>query len=300
MLKKRKTEAISKLERKNYKWIYLFLLPSILIFLVFYLQPIITVFYTSFTKWDGFNSPTFIGIQNYITMFKNEAFLISLKNIILWSVIAATLHVGFGVLVAFILYQKPKGWKFTRAVFMIPNVISAAAWAMIYKFIFNDDMGILNNIIRKIDPDFHVQWFYTSPYAFWAVTLTWLFYAVIVTLIVLNDLMAVPEELTEAAKVDGATGWQVITKIQLPLCRNAIGTGVICSITARVAMYEQIALTTAGGPGDDTMNLPIILVKSIQDMKYGYANANGVIMFVLGLITLAIVNKAFRMNESVY
>lgn len=299
-MKKRKTEAISKLERKNYKWIYLFLLPSILIFLIFYLQPIITVFYTSFTKWDGFNSPTFIGIQNYITMFKNEAFLISLKNIILWSVIAATLHVGFGVLVAFILYQKPKGWKFTRAVFMIPNVISAAAWAMIYKFIFNDDMGILNNIIRKIDPDFHVQWFYTSPYAFWAVTLTWLFYAVIVTLIVLNDLMAVPEELTEAAKVDGATGWQVITKIQLPLCRNAIGTGVICSITARVAMYEQIALTTAGGPGDDTMNLPIILVKSIQDMKYGYANANGVIMFVLGLITLAIVNKAFRMNESVY
>ena len=299
-MKKRKTEAISKLERKNYKWIYLFLLPTILIFLVFYLQPIITVFYTSFTKWDGFNSPTFIGIQNYITMFKNEAFLISLKNIILWSVIAATLHVGFGVLVAFILYQKPKGWKFTRAVFMIPNVISAAAWAMIYKFIFNDDMGILNNIIRKIDPDFHVQWFYTSPYAFWAVTLTWLFYAVIVTLIVLNDLMAVPEELTEAAKVDGATGWQVITKIQLPLCRNAIGTGVICSITARVAMYEQIALTTAGGPGDDTMNLPIILVKSIQDMKYGYANANGVIMFVLGLITLAIVNKAFRMNESVY
>lgn len=299
-MKKRKTEAISKLERKNYKWIYLFLLPSILIFLVFYLQPIITVFYTSFTKWDGFNSPTFIGIQNYITMFKNEAFLISLKNIILWSVIAATLHVGFGVLVAFILYQKPKGWKFTRAVFMIPNVISAAAWAMIYKFIFNDDMGILNNIIRKIDPDFHVQWFYTSPYAFWAVTLTWLFYAVIVTLIVLNDLMAVPEELTEAAKVDGATEWQIITKIQLPLCRNAIGTGVICSITARVAMYEQIALTTAGGPGDDTMNLPIILVKSIQDMKYGYANANGVIMFVLGLITLAIVNKAFRMNESVY
>ena len=112
--------------------------------------------------------------------------------------------------------------------------------------------------------------------------------------------MAVPEELTEAAKVDGATGWQVITRIQLPLCRNAIGTSMICSITARVAMYEQIALTTAGGPGDDTMSLPIILVKSIQDMKYGYANANGVIMFILGLITLAVINKAFRMNESVY
>lgn len=291
---------ISKLEKRYYKWIYLFLLPSILIFLIFYVVPIITVFYTSLTKWDGFNDPKFIGLKNFIVMFQNGAFRISLKNLLAWSLIAATLHVGFGVLVALILYHKPFGWKLTRAVFMIPNVISAAAWAMIYKFIFNDDMGLLNNIIRKVNPDFHIQWFYDSPYAFWAVTLTWLFYAVIVTLIVLNDLMAIPEELLEAAKVDGATGWQITRMIQLPLCRNAIGTGIICSVTSRVAMYEQIALTTAGGPGDDTMNIPIILVKSIQDMKYGYANANGVIMFIIGLIILAIVNRAFRMNESVY
>ena len=289
-----------KLEKRNYKWIYLFLLPSVLVFLMFYLQPILTVFYTSFTKWDGFNAPTFIGLENYINLFQNQAFLISLKNILLWSLIAATLHVGFGVLVAFVLYHRPKGWKVTRAVFMVPNVISAAAWAMIYKFIFNDSMGILNTLIRKFDPNFHVQWFYNSPYAFWAVTLTWLFYAVIVTLVVLNDLMAIPQELTEAARIDGASGWQITRYIHLPLCRNAIGTGIICSMTSRVAMYEQIALTTAGGPGDDTMNLPIILVKSIQDMKYGYANANGVIMFLLGLVILAVINKAFKMNENVY
>lgn len=295
-----KKVAVSKLERRNYKWIYLFLLPSIIIFLLFYLSPIITVFFTSFTQWDGFNSPKFIGLQNYIQMFKSSSFTIALKNLLLWSIIAGTFHVGFGVVVAFILFHKPIGWKFTRAVFMIPNVISAAAWALIYKFIFNNDMGILNNIIRKFNPDFNVQWFYQSPYAFWAVTLTWVFYAVIVTLIVLNDLMSIPEELNEAARVDGATPWQITTKIHLPLCRNAIGTGIICSITSRVAMYEQIALTTAGGPGDDTMNLPIILVKSISDMKYGYANANGMIMFILGLIILAIVNRAFRMNESVY
>lgn len=299
-MRKREKAKITRLEKRNYKWIYLFLLPSLLIFVVFYLQPIVTVFATSFTKWDGFNSPEFIGLKNYSNMFKSDTFLISLKNLLLWSVIAATLHVGFGVLVAFILYHKPKGWKLTRAVFMIPNVISAAAWAMIYKFIFNNDMGLLNNMIRKVNPDFNVQWFYQSPWAFWAVTFTWLFYAVIVTLIVMNDLMAIPAELTEAARVDGATGWQVTCRIHLPLCRNAIGTGIICSITARIAMYEQIFLTTAGGPGDDTMNIPIILVKSISDMKYGYANANGVIMFVLGLIILAIINKAFKMNESVY
>ena len=72
-------------------------------------------------------------------------------------------------------------------------------------------------MIRVFDKDFSAQWFYQSPYAFWAVTLTWLFYAVIVTLIVLNDLMAIPKELIEAAKLDGANGWQLIRFVELPL-----------------------------------------------------------------------------------
>jgi len=288
-----------KHKRREYLFIYLFLLPSIAVFAMFYLVPILTVLVTSFTRWDGFNSPEFIGIANYVKMFTSDTFLISLRNLALWAVIAVVLHVGFGVVVALVLYRKPFGWRLTRSVFMIPNVISAAAWALIYKFIFNNDIGILNNIIRLFNKDFNVQWFYQSPYAFWAVTFTWLFYAVIVTLIVLGDLLAIPSEVNEAAKIDGANAWQITWKIHLPMCRSSIGTGIIASVTSRIAMYESIALTTAGGPGDDTMNLPIILVRSIMDMNYGYANANGVIMFILGLIILWAVNKAFRMNDPV-
>ena len=186
------------------------------------------------------------------------------------------------------------------SVFMIPNIISAAAWALIYRFIFNDQMGVLNSVIRVFDKDFSVQWFYQSPYAFWAVTLTWLFYAVIVTLIVLNDLMAIPKELIEAAKLDGANGWQLIRFVELPLCRISIGTGMLCSITSRISMYEAIALTTAGGPGDDTMSLSVLLVRAITDYNYGFANAIGVIMFLIGLLVMYIVTKAFRMNDSIY
>ena len=159
-----------RIQRANYKWIYLFLLPTIVIFAMFYLMPIAQVFVTSFTKWDGFNAPKFNGLTNYINLFTNSSFLIALKNLLWWCVIALTLHVGFGTLVAFVLYQRPHGWKFTRTVFMIPNVISAAAWAMIYKFIFNNDFGILNSVIRVFNPNFNVQWFYKSPWAFWAVT----------------------------------------------------------------------------------------------------------------------------------
>ena len=287
-------------ERKNYKWIYLFLLPTFIVFVMFYLVPVIQVFVTSFTSWDGFNSPKFNGLSNYVNLFKRGTFLISLKNLLAWSLIAMTLHVGFGTLVAFILFRKPWGWKFTRAVFMIPNVISAAAWAMMYRFIFNNDFGVLNYIIRLFNPDFQVQWFYSSPYAFISATLTWLFYAVIVTLVVLGDLMNIPQEWMEAAKIDGAGTWQLVRYIQLPLCRNAIGTSVICSLTSRITMYEQIALTTAGGPGDDTMSLSMMLVNNLTDYKYGQANAIGVIMFLIGLVVLVVVNRAFRMSESDY
>jgi raffinose/stachyose/melibiose transport system permease protein len=280
------------------RWIYAFILPGFLVFLAFYLYPILTVVVTSFTSWDGFNAPGFIGVTNYIKMFNNAHFLQSLVNLILWSLIAMTLHTGYGVVVAFVLRRKLPLWRFAQTLFMVPNVISVAAWAMIYKYFFRNDIGILNSLIRLIDPLFAADWFFQEPWAFWAITLTWLFYAVIVTLLVQGDLLAIPSQLHEAAIIDGATEWQRIWKIDLPLCRNSIGTGIICSITARIAMYESIYLTTNGA--GKTMNIPVLLVRAIQDSRYGYANAHAVIMLILGVLTLLLVNRLFRMDESVY
>ncbi len=287
----------SRIERKRFSWIFLFLLPTIVLFIMFYLMPIVTVLFTSFTRWDGFSSPVFNGVNNYLRLFRQGSFLISLRNFVNWSLIAVIGHVGFGVMIAFFLHRRPWGWKIVRSTFMIPNVVSAAAWAMIYKFIFNNEFGVLNTLIRGIAPGFSVNWFYQSPAAFWAVTFTWLFYAVIVTLIVLGDLMAIPKETLEAAEIDGASGIQLTRYIKLPLCRNAIGTAIILSITSRIAMYENIALTTRGGPGDDTMGLALILVSNINDYNYGLANATAMIMFVIGILTLLVINRLFRMSE---
>ncbi|NLG26024.1 MAG: sugar ABC transporter permease [Clostridiales bacterium] len=291
---------LSPLQRRSLPLVYLFLLPTVAIFLVFYLQPILTVFYTGFTSWNGFNSPEFVGARNYARLMQRDAFLMSLKNLALWSVIAVTAHVAIGALVGFLFYHGFRGWKAVRGLYMIPNVISGAAWAMIYKFIFQDDYGLLNNTIRLLDPRFSVKWFYASPAAFWAVTFTWLFYAVIVSLIVLADLMAIPGELHEAAFIDGATAAQVTWYIDLPMSRIALGTSVIASATARISMYEAIALTTRGGPGSDTMSLSVMLVNSITDMNYGMANAIGTIMFIVGILMLVIIRRAFRMNDPIY
>lgn len=283
-------------------WITAFLAPAIIVFCLFYLIPIITVFITGFMNWDGFNPPSFAGLGNYIKLITyDDTFLKSIINLFWWSVIASTIHVGFGTLVAFILYKRPFGWRFVRGVYMIPNVISLAAWALMYNFIFNDDMGIVNNLIRNLGfTSFHVKWFYESPAAFITVTLTWLFYAVYVTLIVLSDLMAIPAELREAALLDGASEWQITWHINLPLVKNAIGTGVILSVTSRIAMFEQIILTTRGGPGNDTYNIPLMLYEGILNYNYGYANASATVMIVMGIFIMWLINRLFKMNERIY
>ena len=286
--------------RKNLIWIWVFLLPAIVSFLAFYLWPIITLFYSSFTKWDGSNPQVFIGVRNYLNLFKSGAFITSMKNLAIWVGLAATLHVGFSVLIAMYLYRKPFGGRFVRIIYMVPNIIAPAAWGMIYRFFYQQDIGVLNAIIRFFIPDYAVPWLYQSPYAMVAIILTWMFYGVIGTLIVLGDLNAIPPDLHEAARIDGASEWQITTRINLPLARISIGTNMLLSLNARIIMYELVLFTTNGGPGQDTWTLSFILTGAIQNNQYGYANAVGVIMFLLGLAVLLVVTKVMRTNESIY
>jgi raffinose/stachyose/melibiose transport system permease protein len=122
---------------------------------------------------------------------------------------------------------------------------------------------------------------------------------VVITLVVLSDLMAISSDIHEAAIIDGASGWQIMTRIDLPLCRFSIGTSVIMGVTARISMYEAIALTSRGGPGDDTMSLSLILVRTITDYNYGLANSAAMVMLILGALIMIVCNRAFRMSEPV-
>jgi raffinose/stachyose/melibiose transport system permease protein len=295
-------ERVYLMHKHNKAWIYLFILPTFIIFLTFFLIPIITVFVTGFTEWNGFNAPHFVGFDNYKKVFFDDnTFWVSLKNLFLWSFIAVFVHVPFGVLVAFILYKQPFGGRFVRGVFMIPNVIALSAWAIIYRFIFNDEIGILNTLIRNIGfSNFHANWFFDKSYGFYGISLTWVFYAVIVTLLVLSDLMAIPKELHEAAKIDGASERQINFLINLPLVLGSIGTSVILSIIGRITMFESIFLTTKGGPGNSTYNISLMLYDGIINYKNGYANAVATIMILLGVGVLIITTKIFKLNKSAY
>ncbi|SET74121.1 binding-protein-dependent transport system inner membrane protein [Lacrimispora sphenoides] len=280
-----------------------FLLPCILLFSLIYLIPMGIVFVTSFFEWKSGGVFHIIGLRNYIEAFVNDTRMHqALKNTGIWALLQSTVHVGIGTITAFILSRKIKGWKIFRTIFMIPNVISAAALGVIFLNVFNPKYGLLNSMISTITGnEFSKNWYFDQNSAFLTVTWSWLLYAGLVMILVLAGVMSVPDEVMEAAKIDGASGLQIDFKIRLPLVRTILGTCIIISATSMLREFELIYLTTNGGPGDTTLNLPLYLYKtSLTDNNYGYANMMGVLLIILGIFAVFAINKLFRMSESDY
>lgn len=278
--------------------IVLFLLPSLLLFAIIYLAPIVIVFVTSFFNWKAGSAITFAGLSNYVYALSDANLIQSMKNTFIWVLLQSTVHVGIGTVLAYILSRKRMFWKVFRTIFMIPNVISAAALAVIFLNLFSPEIGLVNSAISTIGgQSFHWNWYFSQGTSFFTVTLSWLFYAGLITILMLAGIQAVSTEVLEAARIDGASQWQIDSMIILPLVRTSLGTAVIIAATSMLREFEMIFLTTSGGPGITTLNMPLYLYKtSLTENNYGYANMMGVILIVVGVLIVFAINKAFRMD----
>ncbi|MFA9379835.1 MAG: carbohydrate ABC transporter permease [Acetanaerobacterium sp.] len=280
--------------------IAIFLLPCLLLFAFIYLAPIVMVFITSFFNWKVGTPMTFAGISNYVNAFSDANLKQSVKNTFIWVLLQSTVHVGIGTVLAFILSRKRRGWKIFRTIFMIPNVISAAALSVIFLNLFSPGIGVVNSIISAIvNRSFDWNWYFANGTAFFTVTLSWLLYTGLITILMLGGIQSVSGDILEAARIDGASQWKIDWLIILPLVRNMLGTAVIIASTSMLREFELIFLTTNGGPGVSTLNLPLYLYKtSLVENNYGYANMMGVVLIVVGVVIVFSINKVFRMDES--
>ncbi|WP_095171342.1 MULTISPECIES: carbohydrate ABC transporter permease [Blautia] len=279
-----------------------FLLPCILLFGLIYLVPMGMVFGSSFFEWKAGGIFEFIGFQNYIDAIHDVRMGTALKNTGIWVLLQSVVHVGLGTVIAFMLSRQRRGWKILRTIYMIPNVVSAAALGVIFLNVFNAKYGIINSFLTKVTGSpFTKNWFFEPNSAFITVTWSWILYTGLVIILVLAGILSIPEDVVEAARIDGASEMAVNIRIRLPLIRTIIGTSVILAATSMLREFELIYLTTNGGPGDVTLNLPLYLYKtSMTDNNYGYANMMGVILILSGIVVVYLINRLFRMNEADY
>lgn len=284
-------------------WIPVFLAPAVILFLLIYAVPLVMVFATSLCDYkltsDGIS---FVGFQNYINLFQDPAFHTAFTNTIVWILIHCILHVAMGCLIALMLYKKPRGWKFIRTAYMVPNIISNAAMGMIFVNIFNPQFGVVNSILKLVGlEELTHNWLMDSATAFPSVTMTWFLFAGYTTTLILAQALSVDESVLEAARVDGATNFQIDLFVMLPLLKKIIGTTMVMAATYMLQMFDLIYITTNGGPGKTTTNLPLLLYGVFKsENNYGYANTIGVMIIILGAVVMFTINKALKVNEEDY
>jgi raffinose/stachyose/melibiose transport system permease protein len=290
-------KGMSMSTKNKKKWIVMFILPCMILFSLVYAAPIVMVLYTSLCNYTVSTSPQFIGIKNFADIFADEDFRVSIINTLRWVVIQSTLHVFLGFVMALILRRKPRGWTIVRTAYMIPNIIPTAATGVMFTLLLNPMFGILKPIYAKLglDTAHVVNLFGNSKYAFWTVTATWVFYSGFNMIIFLAEMGAISKEIYEAAQVDGATPWQMDRYITIPMMKNIMGTCVILASVAMVSQFDIIYMTTKGGPGSSTLNLPMYLYKIVTlENNYGKANAVGVIQIALGLTLVILIQRLFK------
>lgn len=292
---------------KRNGFIMAFLAPGILLFAIIYAYPLINIFVTSFCTWNykNFLSPEFLGwdhlFDNYIKIFTIDPnFKVALSNTIKWVVLTMVIQIPFTLLVALVLAKKPKGWRFARNVFIIPNIISTAAIGLIFLNLYSPSRGVVTEICNLIKPGSNVSVLANETYAFWGVTFSFILFGGSSCILLLTQIFSIDPSLYEAARVDGASGWQIDRNIVLPLLRPMLGTVSVMAANYGLLLYNEIALITGGGPDNATYSLSFYIYKTaLGSTKLNFARGNtaGVIQFIIGIAMVGCITRAFRVKE---
>lgn len=292
-------------KQKSWKrkgFILAFLAPTLIAFAVFYLYPILTVLFTSFCKWDYTNitSPEFFGFKdmwnNYNYIFKMYPyFWEALRNSSIWALLGVFVQIPIATLIALALSRKVRGIKFVRNAYIMPNMISTAAMGMIFLQLYSPLYGIVNPIIKLFKPGFKENILLLKGPAFIAMTCAYIFFTGTTTLMILGNIMAIPEDVKEAAMLDGASGLRQDWHITLPMIKETLRMVSILSATSGFLLYNEVYFLTKGAAGTYSISYVIReLAITSSRTQFGRANAVAVIQILAGMIIIVLVNVLYN------
>ena len=280
----------------NKKIIFSLVAPGVLVFLVAILAPIILSVYYGFTDYSGMGAATFIGLSNYKTLFKDQVFWTALRNSLFLAIGFICIQHPLAMLTAVKLDKlQGKAEGIFRCLFFIPNVISVAVIAYLWKFIYNPNFGL----IKKVLDFFGYKGNFNalgSGNAIWAVLVVLVWHGFgWGMLIYYTGVKGVDPTLYEAAAIDGATGAKTFFYVTLPQLKPVIQVNVTMAVISALKQMETVYLLTDGGPGNETQFMASYLYKqAFNSYKYGYGNAISVIFIIICLISTVVLNKLFE------
>lgn len=275
-------------------------LPAGLIYTIFFIVPIITAFFYSFTDWnlDRMDSPQFIWFRNFINLFQDEVFLRSLWNTVLFAFSTTILKTLVGLILALLVVQKFKGNSFFRTLFYLPCVLSCMIVGLLFTGILKQD-GLINTFLSAIGQEGLTRnWLGSYGTAmFWIIIIEVWMWAGFTMFLFISGLQSIPKEYYESAQIDGATRWEQFKHITLPLLAPSFTVVITFNITGGLKVFDIVYSLTGGGPGFDTQVLSTYTYRAFGMGLLGKSSASALILsiFIVG-ITFAL-NKFLRSKE---
>lgn len=305
----KKTEGKSKIVRYN-KWGYIFLIPFVLVYVIFQLIPLVSTIYNSF--FENYRvglmqvGPTWVGLENYKTIFSDVSLLkYTVNTLIMWVI-------GFipQIIVSLLLGQwfsdvrlKLKGSRFFKTVIYLPNLIMASAFSMLFFALFSD-VGPINAILIKmgIATQENPVRFFSNVWATRGLVgfMNFLMWFGNTTIILMAGIMGIDTSLFEAAEVDGASSWQRFYRITLPLLKPILIYVIITSMIGGIQMFDvpQILTNGSGAPAESTKTLIMYLNQHLYSKNYGLGGALSVFLFIItAILSLIIYSIMYRKKD---
>ncbi|MFD0828283.1 carbohydrate ABC transporter permease [Neobacillus sp. M.A.Huq-85] len=292
-------EGLKIFIKKQSFLILLFLVPSLILYSIFFILPIFQTFYLSFFTWNGIKSSPFIfnGLNNFILLFQDEAFYRSLKNVLVFIIGSFVLIMPGGFILALIITSKLKGRRFFRITYFIPSILPLTALGLLWQFLLKGKGGLINNILISIGLDnLAKDWLGDPHLAIYSVVAVnaWIFLGLNM-IIFASGMVSIPEEIYEAATIDGASGFQKVFYITIPLMKEVFKIFSILAITQSIRVFAQVYVMTGGGPNGAT-EVPTTLLynQSFVYNNFGGGNAIATFIVVTALISTIILNRLFQ------
>ncbi|EOS58858.1 carbohydrate ABC transporter permease [Paenibacillus barengoltzii] len=287
------------MRKSNSEWSgYLFILPWLLGLVLFTVGPMLFSLLLAFSRWDiitGVKSIEWVGLDNFKAIFQDELFFQSLKVTFVFALISVPLYQIFSLFAAMLLNMRTRGMKLFRLIYFMPSVIPAVAVSMMWVMIFNPEYGVLNRALALVGIQ-GPAWLQDPSYALGALIVMGIWGIGNTIIIYLSGLQGVPEELYEAAELDGAGRFRRFFSITLPMISPTIFFNLIMGIIGGFQYFTQAFVMTNGGPLNSTLFYNLYLYnKAFQDYEMGYASALSWILFVIILVFTLLVIRSSSM-----
>lgn len=287
---------------------FIFLTPAILVFVVLTVYPLVEAIWLSTLKWDGLREPIFVGLRNFENLLQDRLFWLSARNTAYFVVAMVVFQNVIPLLVAVLLNSGIKGATFFRTTYFMPVIISMAITGLLWSMIYEPNFGVINETLRAIGlGKLATFWLADHNTVIPSLVLVSVWQSLGYYLVIFfAGLQNIPQELVEAAKIDGANGADIFFKITIPLLRPVTIVVVVLNTMNSLKVFDHIWVMTSGGPNHASMTFATYLYSiafgnmGAAESQLGYAAAIGMVIFLLTLVFSIIQVKQGQKEEIEY